>query len=592
MGIVGEDIERVRTATDVVAVIGEHVALRRSGSRWVGLCPFHAEKSGSFSVNAELGLYYCFGCQAKGDVITFVRETSHLDFAGAVEMLAARANIQLRYDNEAQSGVHRRRSVLIDAMGKAVEWYHERLLNHPDAAGARGYLRSRGYDGDIVRRFKLGWAPDGWDLLCRSLDLPNDVLSDTGLGFLNRRNRMQDCFRARILFPIFDVRGDPVALGGRIMPGTDGPKYKNSPATAIYDKSEVLYGLNWAKAEIVERGEVVVCEGYTDVVGMSQIGIGRAVATCGTALTERHVALLKGFSRRIVLAFDADAAGQNAAERFYEWEKRYDVDVFVAAMPVGSDPGELSQREPELLKSAVSQAMPFLGFRLERLLAAANLSTPEGRAKAANAAVELMAEHPNQMVRDQYLMQVADQCRTDPTYLRNLLTQSKTSSANRNRQQPPSQIPSTMDSGDNRPSLMALRLAVQRPEEVVGLLDEVLFEDEMHLRAFRALVGAKTFNEALANADPEIAELLGRLAVEDADVEALDAIARLVDEAIRRVMALLEMKVRAADDPLVYQPQMAWIALRVEQLRTTTPSSELIHELVVFLRKWAEEEES
>ncbi|MGK2959312.1 MAG: DNA primase [Acidimicrobiales bacterium] len=591
MGIVDEDIERVRLAADVVAIIGEHVALRRSGSRWVGLCPFHAEKSGSFSVNAELGLYYCFGCQAKGDVITFVREINHLDFAGALELLAGRAGIQLRYDNEAQSGARRKRGVLVEAMTKAVEWYHDRLLNSPDAATARGYLRSRGYDGEIVRRFKLGWAPDDWDQLCRALDVPAEVLRETGLGFVNRRDRMQDSFRGRILFPIFDVRGDAVAIGGRIMPGAEGPKYKNSPATAIYDKSEVLYGLNWAKTQVVERGEVVVCEGYTDVIGMTQAGIERAVATCGTAFTERHVALLKGFSLRIVLAFDADAAGQNAAERFYEWERRYDVDVFVAAMPVGSDPGELAQRDPELLEKAVREAMPFLAFRLDRLLAAANLSTPEGRARAAKGAVDLIAEHPNQLVRDQYLMQVADSCRSDPTHLRDMLATAQGGSASKSATRLVRSANTVASKGDDRPSLMALRLAVQRPEEVADLLDEVLFDDEMHLRAYRALVGATTFQDALAAADPEVVEMLGRLAVEDADVEPVDAIARLVDEAARRVMVLLEMQVRAADDPLVYQPRMAWLALRMGQLRTTTPSRELLHELVAFLQQWAGEEQ-
>lgn len=592
MGIVEEDIERVRSSTDVVAVIGEHVALRRSGSRWVGLCPFHTEKSGSFSVNAELGLYYCFGCQAKGDVITFVREVNHLDFAGAVEMLAARAAITLRYDNDAQTGAQRRRGVLVEAMEAAQNWYHQRLLTAPDAAAARGYLRSRGYDGEIVRRFKLGWAPDDWDQLCRAIDVPADVLRDTGLGFVNRRNRMQDSFRARVLFPIFDARGDAVALGGRLLPGVEGPKYKNSPSTAIYDKSEVLYGLNWAKTEVVERGEVVVCEGYTDVIGMAQAGIRRAVATCGTALTERHVALLRGFSQRIVLAFDADAAGQNAAARFYEWERRYEVDVFVAAMPKGSDPGELAQRDPALLEKAVREAVPFLAFRLERLLASSNLSTPEGRARAAQGALDLLVEHPNRLVRDQYLMQVADRCRVEPADLRDMAAGRGGDPQHGTRRQVVTRPRTKADAGDARSALMSLRLAVQRPEEVADLLDEVLFDDDMHLRIYRSLAGAKTFHEALSTADPDVVEALGRLAVEDADVEVLDAIARLVERAASRVMVLLEMRIRAADDPMVYQPRMAWLALRMERLRTTTPSRELLHELVAFLREWAEEEAS
>src|SRR4051794_33991748 len=184
MGIVNEDVEGVRAQTDIVAVIGEHVGLKKQGTRWVGLCPFHGEKTPSFSVNDELGLYRCFGCQASGDVITFVREIQHLDFVGAVESLAGRAGITLRYDSNQESGDRKKRSGLVDAMAKAVEWYHERLLTSDDAKAARGYLRSRGYDGDIVRTYKLGWAPDDWDAAARALRLPDEVLRETGLAFV------------------------------------------------------------------------------------------------------------------------------------------------------------------------------------------------------------------------------------------------------------------------------------------------------------------------------------------------------------------------------------------------------------------------
>src|SRR5579885_791680 len=304
MGIVGEDIERVRAATDFVAVAGEHIALRRAGRRWQGLCPFHAEKTPSFSINAEEGLYYCFGCGAGGDVITFVREVEHLDFAEAVERLAARAGITLRYDTAAVSEDRRRRGRLVEVMERAVDWYHQRLLSGPDGAAARAYLRSRGYDGEVVRHYRLGWAPHAWDELCRALKAPEDVLRDTGLGFKNKLGRHQDFFRARILFPIFDVRGEPVAFGGRRLEGTADqgpsgpgsgvivPKYRNSPETPLYSKSKILYGLNWAKAAVVEAGEVIVCEGYTDVIGLAQAGLPSAVATCGTALADDHVRVL------------------------------------------------------------------------------------------------------------------------------------------------------------------------------------------------------------------------------------------------------------------------------------------------------------
>ena len=411
----------MRAAVDFVQIAGEHIALRKVGRRYVGLCPFHAEKTPSFSVNAEEGLYYCFGCQAKGDVITFVREVEHLDFAEAVERLAGRAGIQLHYDNEATSRDRQRANAFGrgDGRGRGV-------VPRAAARGARrgrsaGYLRSRGYDGEVVRSYKLGWAPADWDALARALHLPDDVLRDTGLGFLNRRNRQQDAFRGRVMFPIFRADGDPVAFGGRAMPGADGPKYKNSPETPIYSKSRVLYGLNWAKADVVRAGEVIVCEGYTDVIAFARAGLPRAVATCGTALADEHFRMLKNFARRVVLAYDADAAGQAAAERFYEWERLYEIDIAVAQISAGADPADLGARDPDALRVAVDGARPFLAFRVERALASADLRSPEGRARAAQAAMAVVREHPNELVRDQYLMQIADRCRIEPDRLRAVL---------------------------------------------------------------------------------------------------------------------------------------------------------------------------
>ncbi len=423
MGIPDEDVARVRAATDIVALIGEHAALKRQGRRWVGLCPFHGEKTPSFSVNADEGLYYCFGCHATGDAISFVRAIEHLDFVDAVRRLADKAGITIRED----AGTGRdsqRRKVLFDAMEQATEWYHQRLLVGADAGQARDYLRSRGYDGEVVRRFRLGWAPDAWDELCTGLRLTKEVAETAGLGFVNRRHRLQDAFRARILFPICDPSGHPVALGGRVLPGSADPaKYKNSIETPIYSKRRTLYALNWAKQDIIKSEEVVVCEGYTDVIGLFEAGVERAVATCGTALAEEHVKLLRGFASRVVLAFDADGAGQSAAGRFYEWERRLSMDVAVAALPLGSDPGEMARTDPDGLRAAIEGAKPFLQFRVERILDAAELSTPEGRAKAADSALAAVAEHPDNLVRDQYLMQVAERCRLEPLLLRDRLEQ-------------------------------------------------------------------------------------------------------------------------------------------------------------------------
>ena len=274
-----------------------------------------------------------------------------------------------------------------------------------------------------MRAFKIGWAPDDWDQLAKHLRVSTDVLEDAGLGFTNRRSKQQDAFRGRVMFPIFDANNVPVALGGRVLgKATEGqPKYKNSPETKLYSKRRTLYGLNWAKDSVVREGEIVVCEGYTDVIGFVTSGVPQAVATCGTALGEDHVRLMKNYANRVVLAYDADAAGQSAAERFYEWERKFEIDLFVAALPKGSDPADVARKDPEALKLAVKNAKPYLEFRLDRALQAADLRAPETRARAAERAIALVAEHPNPLVRDQYVMKVADALRFEIDQLRQML---------------------------------------------------------------------------------------------------------------------------------------------------------------------------
>ncbi len=585
MGIVEEDIAKVRAATDFVALAGEHLALRRVGTRWVGLCPFHTEKSPSFSVNAELGMYYCFGCGAKGDVITFLRELEHLDFVEAVENLAGRAGISLRYDNESSGRDHQRRSRIHETLEAAIEWYHQKLLTGPESAAARAYLRGRGYDGEVVRHYRLGWAPDGWDRLVRSLGVAAPALVDAGLATVDQTGRYTDFFRARILFPIFEAGGRPVGAGGRLLPGGRGPKYKNTSGTAVYDKSRVLYGLNWAKKAVVDRSRVVVCEGYTDVIGLQQAGVEEAVATCGTALADGHIRLLTNFARRIVLAYDADAAGQAAAERLYEWESRYEVDIRVAALPGGADPADLARTDPTALAAAVEEARPYLAFRLDRLFARLDLSNPEGRARAAADAMALVSQHPNDLVRDQYLMQVADRCRVEPDRLRQLGDGTRdrggpvTASARGGNGPGPGGAGNGPGPGGagrpepvavSGPELEALRLAVHRPEEVASRLERNLFAHPLAGAAFDALSAAGTFHAAVEAANPQAAELLQRLAVEESDADPDDIMIRLVERATQRALRDLQAEMRQADpaDQADYAPTIAWLKLALETMRS------------------------
>ncbi len=583
MGILDEDVERVRSAANLHDIASQRMALRRVGRRFTGLCPFHSEKSPSFSINAEQGLFYCFGCQAKGDVITFVRELEHLDFQGAIEWLANRTGIQLRYSDAHEGESRKKKAKLVDAMGKAIDWYHDQFRRTEGAGAARSYLRERGFTTEEFLSYKIGWAPDDWDALSRALRLPADILSDAGLGFINRRGRPQDSFRARVLFPIYDANGDPVAIGGRVMPGGEGPKYKNSPETALYTKSRTLYGLNWHKTAIVAADEVVVCEGYTDVIGFARAGVPRAVATCGTALTEDHVRQLKRFAKRVVLAFDADSAGLAAADRFYAWEKQYEVDVAVAVMPAGKDPGELSVSAPQLLADAVKNAKPFLGFRVDRVLSAANLSSPEGRAKAAEAAIDAIREHPSDFVRDQYLMQVAGKCGIDLDRLRAGVR----APAGR-----PSRIVAVTarSTPNDGPELEALRTAVHNPSEMAHLVVPALFANELYATACYWVLSSATLAEALVAADPESVELMSRLAVEECFSEPVDAALRLIEETSRRQLGVLESEAQRADDPMMYSPTLAWLKLRIMELRNPQLSDASRQALLAWFTERADEQ--
>ncbi|MFM8304839.1 MAG: DNA primase [Actinomycetota bacterium] len=567
MGILDEDVVRVRESTDIVALIGEHLALKKVGTRYRGLCPFHQEKTPSFYVNAEMGLYKCFGCGASGDAITFVRELEHLDFGDAVERLAAKSGVTLRYDDKRTGESKSRNAKLAEAVGAAIDEYHRLLLESPEAGAARRYLRSRGFDGDAARRFKIGWAPDEWDQLSRALQQrghKRDDLVGAGLAFVNRANRLQDQFRARLMFPIYDARGEPAGFGGRAL-GDQMPKYKNSPDNPLYHKSRILYGLNWAKAEIVARGEVIVCEGYTDVMAFALAGAPNAVATCGTALTDDHVRALKNLARRVVLAYDADAAGQGAAEKWFAWEAQYDIELRVAALPSGGDPAEVWQESPEALIRAVDDATPFLQFRLDRLFAASDLTTAEGRGRAGQAAAAIVSQHPNELVRDQYVMQLAARLQIEADALRHAVAQAvarpvvRPGGRETPRRRQEEEVPPSDEDAPRHPApvpidrreLDLLRWAIHEPEIVADWIEAPLFADPQARAVFELLMRSHTFHDALDASDGTTRALLERLAVEEpiADGEPETIADRLLLNSVEpRGRELLQAMLTTGDD--------------------------------------------
>ncbi len=603
MGIPDEDVARVRAATDIVALIGEHAALKRQGRRWVGLCPFHGEKTPSFSVNAEEGFYYCFGCQAKGDAITFIREIERLDFVDAVRRLADKSGITIHED--ATSGRDgQRRKVLLDAMERATEWYHQRLLGADDAGGARDYLRSRGYEGEVVRRFRLGWAPDDWDLLCSSLGLSVETAVGAGLGFVNRRGRLQDAFRARVLFPICDPSGHPVALGGRILPGSPDPaKYKNSVESSLYAKRKTLYALNWAKQAIIESDEVVVCEGYTDVIGLFECGVERAVATCGTALADEHVTLLRGFASRVVLAFDSDQRGTDRGRSFLR------MGASLRDQRGGGRPpcrlgsrivGPQRPRRPPVGhcgRQAVPPVSPGAdprigcavhsggtsqscrrrldrGGRSSRQSGSRSISDAGGRAVPTGPVATPRASRASSRRWDRGLRRLSRNRRQprgavidDPSRDRDGVPGGswvrdpddgddgvdrfdaggdRPSGGTGGGRLTAGSTGSGRSTGEFRPGLEALRLAIHRPDDVGDRLEAALFSDDLQREVFRSLVSADDLHQAIDDSSPEVRALLVRLTVEEPRGDPDDVVRQLVRDAARRELHLVTAEARSS----------------------------------------------
>ena len=337
-----------------------------------------------------------------------------------------------------------------------------------------------------------------------------------------------------MIFPIFAENGDAVALGGRILPGsTDPAKYKNSSETPIYKKSKTLYGLNWAKGDVVNANEAIVCEGYTDVIGFHRAGLPRAVATCGTAFTEEHVRLLKRFANKVILAFDADAAGQGAAERFYEWEEKYQVEVAVAEFPGGKDPGEMADTDPDGLAKAVAEAKPFLGFRLGRVVDGQTPQSPEATARLASAALSVINEHPNVNIRKLYAGQVAAQLGMPVGDL--------VAVAERGTRRPQLAAARPKRRGARRENaeFVAIALLVQDWDSIAAWLVEALFADEVYRRAFLAVAEAEgNLDSALAVADPEARDVLERAAVVDITVDVEAEARNLIGAAVRRELSV------------------------------------------------------
>jgi DNA primase len=445
-----ESKERVREAADMAELVAARTDLRRAGpGRYMGLCPFHEERTPSFSVDADKKVYHCFGCGASGDVFTFVRETEGLEFGGALEWLADRYGVGLeRAVEDPQADARRQRRDRLYAVLERTAAYYERVLwESPEAEGARAYLASRGLGEEVLRRFRVGWAPSPWDrvlVASRGAGFTDDELLGSGLASRSRRSgQLYDRFRARIAFPLSDKRGRVIGFGARTLStGSDGPKYLNSPEADLYRKGQHLFGLHLARRAAASSRSVVVAEGYTDVLALSQAGVENAVGLMGTALTEAQVRELTaavGAGGTIELALDADASGQEAMVRAAALASGHDVTLRVVPLPDGLDPADLVARDgASRVASLLAEAVPFARFRVEHILSAAELGTPEGRDRALAALRPVIASLPAGITREELTRQVASRLTLSEELVGSLLSASSSSSPSaRPRGQPP-----------------------------------------------------------------------------------------------------------------------------------------------------------
>ncbi|HEY8369453.1 MAG TPA: DNA primase [Thermodesulfobacteriota bacterium] len=430
-----ETLREIRERTNIVELIGEHVALRKAGQSWKGLCPFHGEKTPSFTVNEARGVFHCFGCGAGGTAFDFLMRREGMSFPEAARALARRVGVPVPTDDlspEARRAEAERQAVL--AVNAAAAAFFRARLAGPEGRAAREYLASRGLSAETVETFGLGYAPAGWENLLRHLagqgHRPETVARaglavgrESGGGFYDR-------FRDRLVIPIADAQGRIVAFGGRAMAAGQEPKYLNSAESPVYRKGDVLYGLPQAREAIRRADQVVVVEGYFDCIALHQAGVKETVATCGTALTPRHAETLSRYARRVVTLFDGDAAGMRAAERSLELFRGTAASPRLARLPAGEDPDTFVRKVGEAgLRRVIAEALePFAAF-VDVLIGREDVRTIEGQVRVIRAAEPLLDREPDRVRRDLNAKYLADRLGVDEGFVRRHLLARKTRGA-------------------------------------------------------------------------------------------------------------------------------------------------------------------
>ncbi len=583
--------ERVRDAVDMIALVSARTELRRAGvNSYFGRCPFHEERTGSFHVRPEEKHYHCFGCQASGDPFRFVMETEGLDFVAAMESLAERFGVTLEVADEDPMAKARRerRERLHKLLDRAAAYYARCLWEAGEAAGARAYLAERGLEEATLRTYRVGYAPSAWDrllLVARQAGFSEDELLATGLAQRSKQQRgsIYDRFRERIMFPLADARGRVVGFGARAMRDNQPPKYLNTSEGEVFHKGSQLFGIDLARKQAARAGAIVLAEGYTDVLALHQAGIENAVGIMGTSFTDDQARELERTARTLVLALDADGAGQEAMLRAARVAEGRSMELRVVALPPGADPADLAQGEGvEALRARIARSVPFVEFHVDRILARAETGTAEGKDRALAEIRPVLGPLPASVLRDELVRRVAGRLDLPDQLAASLAAAAPAAaipqpsvSRPANGAPPPIAVPAAFDRRE-RGERTFLALCLAFPREGRALLEEAdldaVFSSDLARRAadhLRAHIAAP--EEDLPDDDPALATLMSELAARAAraaDASGSVSAANLEHAWLSLQLARLERAIDNARLSGVADGSVSRLGAEREQVRT------------------------
>lgn len=582
-----DDVSHIRHASRIDDVVGDYVQLKNAGGgQKKGLCPFHDEKSPSFHVTPSKGFYHCFGCQTGGDVISFVMKIEHMSFTEAVERLADRMNYQLTYEEGPTRTGGSDRKRLLEANRLAALFYQEQLQQPGPAQVGREFLQSRGFDKGAAAKFGVGYAPDEWDALAKHLKgrgFTDSELESAGLTKAGQRGHI-DRFRNRLVWPIHEISGDVVGFGARRLSESDtGPKYLNTPETPIYKKSALLYGLEIAKKEIAKKRQVVVVEGYTDVMAAHLAGIDTAVATCGTAFGDEHIRILRrllmdddAFRGEVIFTFDGDAAGQKAALRAFDDDQKFVSQTFVAVEERGLDPCDLRIKDGDgAVRDLIARRIPLFEFAIKSKLKLFNLTTAEGRVSALKECAPLVMKIRDKALRPEYVRALAGWIGIDIELVREAVGRNSRASGAATRAPIEKSSPTYLLEREVLKSILQFSELAQKWSE----LSAEDFSDEAHQSIFALLANnpesLNHLSRLIEKSEPEIAALITELTVEplrsaeptESFISSL--IARMREVSVTRKIAELKSSLLRLDpESAEYGPTFAEL-ISLEAVRRT-----------------------